>query len=306
MKKCMCCMRDYSESEEKCPFCGYSEIERQQDMEDYPEALAAETILAGRFILGRILSITDFSVIYLSWDALLRRRVAIREFYPLGLGERDRTTGQICFHSQQEKLLFDQGAALFEAEGKRLNENQDIEGILHVFRLIHENNTVYMVMEYLEGVTLRDVMDENRVETEDQIRKLVMGIRMITDLCHDRGIVHYNLCPENIFIEQSGQIRLIDFSDSKREVYRLLNRNAQILDPRYAAPEVLSSRSAGAKADLYSIGAIWYRLETGREPPHSRFARKGGEGLSVTTSSDSRQIELLTKQNPDLRVYETV
>lgn len=301
MKICMACMREYSESEAQCPFCGYSKSQMQQDIEDYPEALPPETILGGRFILGRILSLSDFSVIYYSWDALLCRRVAIREFFPYGLGERDPETGDICFETDQEKMLFEKGADVFEEEAVKLHENQDIDGIVHIYRIIRDHGTVYTVMEYLDGITLQDVLDEQGIESGSQGRNLVEGIARVIDTFHDRGICHYNLCPENIFIDHAGQIKITDFSGAKREIYRVLKRNVNLMDVRYAAPEVLSEADAGQKADLYSLGAIWYRIDKGKEPPQSRFLRREKRGLRVESSPSAERIEKLTMPNPNLR-----
>ena len=267
MKKCMCCMRDYSEGSQECPLCGYSDAQMMNDIEEFPEALHPETILAGRFILGRILSENDFSIIYISWDALLQRRVAIREYFPLGLGTRREGKSEIVFESEQEKLFFERGRDIFEREANVLNKNQDIEGILQVYRIIRENETSYIVMEYLEGTTIQDGFDGENTISEQQIDAVICEIAEIIDRFHSRGIIHYNLSPENIFLDDTGRIRITDFGDAKREVYRILNRNINILDLRYTAPEVLSGETSGYNSEMYSLGARCYRMVTGNEPP---------------------------------------
>ncbi|MDO5346293.1 MAG: protein kinase [Lachnospiraceae bacterium] len=297
MKKCMCCMRDYGEDGQQCPLCGYSEVQMKNDIREFPEALYPETILAGRFILGRALSINDFSIIYISWDALLQRRVVVREYFPFGLGIRRAGEPEILFENEQESLLFERGREIFEREAKLLNENQDIEGIIHIYRVIRENNTSYAVMEYLEGNTLQDEMDGGETISKKQIDAVIYEIAGIIDCFHSRGISHYNLNPENIFRDDAGRIRITDFGDAKREVYRMLDRNANILDLRYTAPEVLSGETAGYKSDLYSLGAIYYRMLVGKEPPLSRTRRKKKRGFGAG-SPESRIIEALT--NPVL------
>ena len=97
MKKCMGCMRDYDEKELSCPLCGYSEMQIKIDKENYPEALCAGSILDGRFILGRTLSVNNFSNVYISWDALLCKRVVVKEYFPFGLGIRENNIQEIIF-----------------------------------------------------------------------------------------------------------------------------------------------------------------------------------------------------------------
>lgn len=294
MKKCMCCMRDYSEDERECPLCGYSEAQMKSDIEEFPEALHPETILAGRFILGRTLSVNDFSIIYISWDALLQRRVAIREYFPFGLGTRKEGRTEIGFETEQESMFFERGRDIFEREARLLNKNQDIEGIIHIYRIIRENNTSYIVMEYLEGNTLQDELDTEITISKEQVNAILHELAGVVDRFHSRGITHYNLNPENIFWDESGRIRVTDFGDAKREVYRILERNVNILDLRYTAPEVLSGENAGYKSDMYSLGAIYYRMLTGKEPPLSRTSKKKKGGFWSGDFETDKIIKALT------------
>lgn len=304
MKKCMCCMRDYSEDGQSCPLCGYSEAQMRNDIREFPEALHPETILAGRFILGRTLSVNDFSIIYISWDALLQRRVAIREYLPLGLGARREGETEISFETEQESRLFEKGREIFEQEAKLLNQNQDIEGIVHIYRMIRENNTSYIVMEYLEGNTLQDELEEGETISLNQVNAFMHEVAGILDLAHARGISHYNLNPENIFRDETGRIRITDFGDAKREVYRMLERNVNILDLRYTAPEVLSGENAGYKSDIYSIGAIYYRLLMGKEPPLSRNRKKKKKSFRAGSPEAGKIIEALMDPVADMRPAE--
>ena len=298
-------MKDYPMAEEKCPFCGYSREQQLQDAEEFPDVLPPETILNGRFILGRTLSISDFSVIYRSWDALLQREVAVREYLPFSLGQRDRQSKNVVFRSDQERGLFVRGLTAFETEGQQLNENHDVEGIVNVYKVLEEHNTAYLVMEYVKGETLQDMIDEGRMISEKDQRRLLAAIGRVVDAFHSRGICHFNLTPENILVDDYGQIMILDFSGAKREIYRILNRNANILDMRYASPETLSGEGADGRADMYSLGAIGYRLYTGKEPPQSRPRRRARTGLKIGDPAIDRVIETLTMPNPGYRPVKT-
>lgn len=294
MRKCMGCMRDYSESEQTCPFCGYSQARMRWDAEEFPEALAPETILGERFIIGRALSVNDFSNIYLSWDALLQRRVAVREYFPAGLGRREKGQAEIAFPSDKNQLLFEKGRDIFEREADLLNRNQDVEGIVKVYRIIRENGTSYAVMEYLEGKTLRDSLEDEELTDRKALDQIIRDMAKIIDAFHERGIVHYNLCPENIYLDENGGIRVLDFGSAKRAVCRIFKWDTDLLDLRYAAPEVLRGEEGGAGSDLYSLGAIYYRMVTGKEPPQSRPRRKKKGGLKAVDASAEGAIQSLT------------
>ena len=80
MKKCMGCMRDYAENYERCPVCGYSEEQIKIEQGEKPEILSPETILGGRYIIGRVLSYTEYAITYIAWDALLQNRDGNQDF----------------------------------------------------------------------------------------------------------------------------------------------------------------------------------------------------------------------------------
>ena len=303
MKKCMSCMREYADNLQSCPLCGYSEEQMHQDILDFPEAIPPKTILMGRYIIGRVLSMNDFSIVYMTWDALLQNRVVIREYLPFPLGIRQPGNLTIRCSSEQEQKYFDRGMELFEKEARLLNENQDVDGIVHVLRTFRENSTAYMVMEYIEGLTLQDLLDDLNPPGGRRLEEIMRRLGSVVDGFHARGIIHFNLTPENIFISDSGVVTVTDFSDAKREVFRILQRNGNMIDLRYAAPEVIEGESAGAKADMYSLGAICYRLQTGKEPPQSRTLKRKKTGLSGTGAL-SQVTEALTMPNPELRPVE--
>ncbi len=299
MKKCMCCMRDYSETGGACPICGYSEEQMRLDAEKNAEALKPETILKGRFILGRVLDMSDFSILYIAWDALLSRRVVIREYFPLGISERNLSSGQIRSGSAQDQLKFEKGCDVFEEENRILSHNQDIPELVNIYRTFRENGTSYSVSEYLEGYTLQDYLDTKGDEFPPEKRTLLF--RQILDIVgklHERGIVHLNLAPENIYMNDDGKLKIIDFGAAKRVVYELRDEDLRIFDDRYSAPEVLLGGQIGPAADMYSLGAIYYQMITGKYPPRSISRIKKRQGLKVADSTAAPVIDLLT--NPDL------
>ncbi|MCD8347682.1 MAG: protein kinase [Lachnospiraceae bacterium] len=299
MKKCMGCMRDYSDTYRVCPVCGYSESLSKSVMREIPDAIRPETILGGRFIIGKVLSDTPFAYVYISWDALLQRRVIIKEYFPERYASRIEGESGIRFQSPHEQMLFEKGRTVFEAETKTLNANQDLQGIVHVYRCLNENNTSYMVMEYLEGMSLQDYMDWEEpfpIQTEEIFRQLTEIVEQV----HTRGFAHHNLSPDNIYLEENGKIRLLDFGNAKREVYQLSGRPMPIYRECFIAPEILEQKDAGFSADLYSLGAICYFLETGKEPP-TQANRRGRKRFTTGIPEKDRMIHFLMEPQPKER-----
>ncbi|MCC8066367.1 MAG: protein kinase [Clostridiales bacterium] len=196
-------------------------------------------------------------------------------------------------------MAFEKGRTAFEREAQLLNASQDLSGIVPVYRCLNENNTSYLVMEYLEGISLWDSADwyqEPLDSCEDIMRKLMDLVEQI----HARGITHHNLAPDNIYLESDGNLRLLDFGNAKREVYQLSPTPLPIYEEGFIAPEILERHKAGTGADLYSLGALYYYLETGKEPPASVKRRKK-KRFSVGDPQKDRMIQFLMEPDPGMR-----
>ena len=112
VKRCMNCMSEYNEQNSRCPRCGFSEEEMNGAQKLPEDILKPETVLQGRFVIGRPLSCSDYSFVYLAWDGVLRRCVAIREYFPGRLARR--AGNEVVCRSGREKNLFEAGKMDFE------------------------------------------------------------------------------------------------------------------------------------------------------------------------------------------------
>ncbi len=295
MKKCMSCMQEYDESYASCPVCGYSDEQMRKDIAMMPDALHPETILATRFIVGRVLSLTDFSAVYTCWDALLERRVAIREYFPLGLAERGGDGLSVVSGGESEHDNFEQGLVAFEEEARTLSSCQDLPGIVHIYRSFRENGTAYQVMEYLQGETLQDRINEKKALDKPEADDLLIQLLNVLSGLHERGVVHGNLAPENIYLDAKGQIRLLDFGKTKALINVIMKGRTAILDDVYTAPEVLGGKRAVPASDMYSVGALYYHMLTGQDP---RYSGKKQKKKMTGDPQVDRLLQIL--MNPDL------
>lgn len=294
MKRCMNCMSEYNEQNSRCPRCGFSEEEMNGAQKLPEDILKPETVLQGRFVIGRPLSCSDYSFVYLAWDGVLRRCVAIREYFP---GRFARRAGnEVVCRSGREKNFFENGKEDFEHEALRLHVTQDIKQTVNVYKVISENNTIYTVMEYLTGISLRDLMEMGFEQMGISEKNVLDEITKAIQAIHARGIGHYNLSPDNIYIDDTG-IRLLDFGEAKYRMYQATGGRVIRYEEDYIAPEVLSGREVRMNADLYSLGILEYELYTGKPIPSGSRPYRRKKPLRTGNAEMEREINILA--DPD-------
>lgn len=286
MKRCMNCMHEYEEHNLACPACGYMPESAERLRTYYPDALVPETILGGRFIIGCMRSYGEFENVYTSWDALLERRVIVREYFPNGTGSR-RDDLQVEVYNDDGKNHFQLGKEAFLAEGRYLSRCQDIKGIVNIYRVLEEYGTAYQICEYMDMITLEQALEQRASLSAEDAMGLMQRLCEVVDECHQRKIIHCNLSPENIFVDNDLAPMLFDFGGAKMEVQRMLGSDVAIFDPFYTAPEVLSGRDYGPGADVFSLGAIMNRLFSGKS--------FGGPAVRITKNEQARIRKILSR-----------
>ncbi len=258
MRRCMRCMQEYEETLTECPHCGYSIEEQRTQKVRFPEALDAETILMGRYILGCLQTQDGFSNTYVAWDALLEKKVFLSEYYPSDLCRR--IDGQAVPEPlrQFDGSIFEYGQNAFEEEAGRLNRNQDIDGLVPVFRCFRERGTAFAVSEYIYDDTLEEILEKESAIPREKADHLLGGLCRCIDEMHQRGICHWNLSLSDIYVDENWNGRLTGFGTAK--ILTAVKMNHTSLFSPYSAPELLEGNQADGRADLYSLGLIGKEL----------------------------------------------
>ena len=150
--------------------------------------------------------------------------------------------------------------------------------IVAIYDVGEEQGTVYIAMEFLEGVSLSDVIKNKRLETKDVV---ALGIQLAEtlDYAHQKGVVHRDIKPSNIIVQDDGQIKITDFGIAHVEdsTATLQTQAGEIMGtPAYMSPEQALSKPVDGRTDIFSVGIILYELTTGRRP-------FGGEGKNLMT-----------------------
>ena len=238
-------------------------------MEENLHCLRKETRLIGRYTIEGVLGQGGFGITYLGIDELHEKKVAIKEFFPQGIVTRNieyEDTVTVTFVG--EKANYEKGKERFLKEARTMANFSKDEGIVKALDFFGINNTAYIVMEYLEGITLKQYLRENqRIAPEDLIELLVPLIESLDEI-HSQGMIHRDISPDNIMVLPDGRIKLMDFG-AARDYTEFGEKSLSIvLKPGYAPPEQYQTHGVqGPWTDIYALCATMYKCITGENPP---------------------------------------
>jgi serine/threonine protein kinase len=247
-----------------CQTCGSSLL-----LEERQYTLPVGTKLkGGAYTVGKVLEQGGFVITYKGSDTRLHRVGAIMEFFPPGC-IRQGTFVSIAtlsitpaeFEAMKQRFL--QGAEIL----RLLNH----PGIQRVYDAFEENNTAYIVMEFLEGKPLSRLLEERGgVMEEAEAVGYILQAAEALEAVHQAGYLHRDVKPDNIFVCKDGRVVLVDFTAAEKYVAGEEVEMEPILTPGYAPLEQYATRARfGPPLDIYALGATLYHLLTGQVPPHA-------------------------------------
>jgi serine/threonine protein kinase len=229
--------------------------------------LKAGTILQNRYFVGKVLGEGGFGITYLGFDTKLQIKIAIKEFYPQGFVLRETQT---VYHCKNEEFI-ERGKERFLLEARRLSKFCSEPGIVSVRDVFNENNTAYIIMEFIPGASLLGILKSVGKISEKTTLEMFEPIIKTLIKVHSEGIIHRDIAPDNIMVRPDGNAKLIDFgaaienSDGENN-----NKSTVALVKHGYAPEELYDNNhsrQGTWSDVYSLSATIYRTITGLVPP---------------------------------------
>lgn len=247
-----------------CPHCGFGENEEQPYL-----ALPLGTLLNGRYMLGKVLGVGGFGITYLGYDLTLDIKVAIKEYMPSSIATRNSDRYNVTLTGRTEDD-YRQGMENFLEEAKILAKLQNTPNIVSVQNYFKENNTAYFVMEYIDGMSLKDYLaDQGGKIPYVQALAILEPIMEALVQVHALNLLHRDISPDNIYITSRGESRLLDFGAARFALGDGKSVSV-ILKHGYAPEEQYSSHgNQGPWTDVYAMGATFYRCITGMLPPDS-------------------------------------
>ena len=264
-------------------------------MEENLYCLRKGTRLIGRYTIEGVLGQGGFGITYLGIDELHKKKVAIKEFFPQGIVTRNiEYEDTVTVTLVGEKENYDKGKERFLKEAQTMAMFSKDKGIVKALDFFEINNTAYIVMEYLEGVTLKQYLRENkRIDAEDLVELLVPLIEALDEI-HSQGLIHRDISPDNIMVLPDGRIKLMDFG-AARDYTEFGEKSLSIvLKPGYAPPEQYQTHGVqGPWTDIYALCATMYKCITGENPPDAidRLVDDHLKKISAFGISVSPQIE---------------
>lgn len=266
MKRCMGCMAELAEEAEVCPDCGY--VQSADVKEAY--YLFPGTRLKEKYIVGKVVGYGGFGVTYIGWDTQLNRKVAVKEYLPSDFATRSYGSEKLTVFSGDATVQFDTGLDSFIAEAKRLAKLNECAQIVKVYDCFIENDTGYIIMEYLEGESVKDLLKRDGKLSYEKARDIMIAVLTGLGRGHQEGLIHRDIAPDNIMLHPDGSVKIIDFGAARYATIGRSKSLSVILKPGYAPEEQYRSHgNQGPWTDIYAAGATFYRMVTGQRPPES-------------------------------------
>lgn len=277
-KLCMGCMEVMEKDYGCCPKCGFSLAYYRRPAHSLP----ACEIINGKYVLGKVIGIGGFGINYIAWDLFHAKRVCIKEYFPKAVATRNTTghsyteqlsvslqmTSQLKNYSRQQiEEAYTVGLKNYVKEAEILSKFYRTPGIVSVRDFFCSNNTAYIVMEYIDGVDMKNYASANggRLSWEETLGLLQEVLKTLHQV-HQFGIIHRDISPDNIMINRDYHAKLIDFGAAKDYVK---HSNVPLqLKQGYAPIEQYSKDGVqGPWTDVYSMSASIYFLISGKKIP---------------------------------------
>lgn len=241
-----------------CPRCGYD----NRGVQNIPYALRPGTLLNGKYVVGNVLGQGGFGITYVGFDRILEVKVAIKEYYVSGVSTRTGATQKVYWMKNPGDMSH------FITEGRRMARLDRMPEIARVRDIFYENQTAYIVMDYVEGETLTSYLKRTGPMPYGQAVTLLLPVIDALARVHSQGIVHRDISPDNLMMEPQGTLRLLDLG-AAGDLTRNNGQVSQLVARRGFSPyeQYMEGATMGPATDVYALCATLYYCCTGSMLP---------------------------------------
>ncbi|MBQ5319375.1 MAG: protein kinase [Oscillospiraceae bacterium] len=240
---------------EVCHNCGYINPADVQE----PYALVVGTVLKDRYLIGKTIGKGGFGITYLSYDIKLDKTVALKEYFPRGMAVRASDNVTVEVLASEQINAFKEGQEKFSSEAAMLYQVKDCPEIIGMFDIFDANGTAYCVMEFVNGVTLKEYTSSDGAITTNQAVYILKKLLPSLNILHKYNIIHRDITPENIILCHNGDVKLIDFGSARYFSENTEDNYSVILKPGFAPLEQYQRNgNQGAWTDIYSLALSLY------------------------------------------------
>ena len=265
-RRCMKCMHALAAGETVCPECGrpYGSVNTESF------ALKPGTILDGKYLVGEMLGQGGFGITYIGFDLLLEQKVAIKEYFPMSTGmvSRENRSTVVWSSAMVGKTGTQRGFDSFLKEARKMAKLGGIPNVVGVKSVFTQNETAYIVMDFIEGETLQQKMQKNGPMDFDSCIRLMTPIMQSLAEVHKHGIIHRDISPDNIMVQPDGKPVLLDLGAAKDLAINKGASSAMVVKGGFSPPEQYAQQGgSGSWTDVYAMAATMYHSLTGVVPP---------------------------------------
>lgn len=250
---------------EPCPGCGLTEGSYHAQ----PHHLPPGTMLSDRYLLGRVLGEGGFGITYIGCDTRLELRVAVKEYFPGNHVTRNCAVSPAvtCFNGVAGQG-FEKGRERFIREARTMARMDKTPQIVAVRDFFQENDTAYIVMEYVDGTTFKELVSQRGGGlSAKELLPMLQPLFGALSSMHNQGLIHRDISPDNLMLE-NGMVRLLDFGCA-RESEKGNETMTIVLKQGYSPVEQYQHKGQGPWTDVYSLAATMYYCLTGKTPPQA-------------------------------------
>lgn len=256
---------------------------------------AGMTLKEARYKIQKTVGAGGFGVVYRAFDNKLGIDVAIKELYPPSLVNRAPGEMKLIIYGKDNARQYAYLLDRFILEARSMAKFNSVENIVNIFDCFQENNTAYIVMEFIKGLTLEHyVIKHGGTLAPDVANGIIGGVLDGLTAIHGKGIIHRDIKPRNIFITSDNEVKIIDFGAARfsSTEEKVITRYSKVLTPGFAPPEQYrKDTKQGPYTDIYAVGAVYYYMLTGIIPEIS---------VDRVVNDD---IKPLTEMFPDISDY---
>ncbi len=282
-----------------CPSCGY-------DSDGYrsPLALQDHAFLNDQYLVGRVLGKPGgFGITYFGWDARLETSIAIKEYLPREFVGRGKDGTTVTPHSEEDSKTFEQGLQEFLQEARTL-ARFDHSNLVRVRNFFEQNDTAYLVMDYLEGCNLEEHRKQagGKLSEEEAVSIMIQVLDGLTHV-HANNLLHRDIKPQNIYLTKDGRAILLDFGAARVAMSGFTRSMSVILTPGFAPYEQYSRRGLqGPWTDVYACAATLYYIITGKVLPDSADEANDAAFSALDSNGKALSLSLHEVLRPALAV----
>lgn len=291
---CLGCMSYIENPDAPCPNCGRTKTMRNAVSQLQPGYMLTNENQTEKYIIGRVLGQGGFGISYLAWNANRGERVVVKEYFPAQFVNRDRNDNVVPINPKDYEQ-FRHGLDSFLKEAYQLLEFSNDPNVVNVKNFFQANDTAYIVMEFVDGYTLKKVIEDSggRISLDDVLNKL-SPIADVLERMHNpktnangqilrQPLLHRDISPDNIMFTRNGLVKLLDFGAARN----FEDNKTGIIRTGYSPPEQFMSENLGfmqgSWTDVYALAATIYYAVTGQLPPNA-VSRLNSDSLVLPSS----------------------